>query len=101
MGQVIEELFAVIEARKANAPAGSYTAQLFAHGENEMLKKMGEEMVEVIVAAKGETTERVIYELADVVYHTLVFLAARGLSWTAVEAELARRFGNPKPQASD
>ena len=101
MGQVIEDLFAVIEARKANPPPGSYTAQLFAHGENEMLKKMGEEMVEVIVAAKGETTERVIYELADVIYHTLVFLAARGLSWGDIEAELARRFGNPKPQASD
>lgn len=94
MGHVIEDLFAVIEARKANPPTGSYTAQLFAKGENEMLKKMGEEMVEVIVAAKGETTERVVYELADVIYHTLVFLSARGLSWAAIEDELQRRFGH-------
>ena len=97
MGKVIEDLSAVIEARKANAPAGSYTAQLLARGENEILKKMGEEMVEVIVAAKGETTERVIYELADVIYHTLVFLSVRGLSWGDIEAELARRFGGAKP----
>jgi len=94
MGHVIEDLTAVIEARKAQPPVGSYTAQLFAKGENEMLKKMGEEMVEVIVAAKGETTERVVYELADVVYHTLVFLSARGLSWAAIEDELQRRFGH-------
>ncbi len=94
MGHVIEDLAAVIEARKTQPPAGSYTAQLFAKGENEMLKKMGEEMVEVIVAAKGETTERVVYELADVVYHTLVFLSARGLSWAAIEDELQRRFGH-------
>lgn len=93
MGQVMDDLFTVIEARKANPVVGSYTAQLFAKGENEMLKKMGEEMVEVIVAAKGETTERVVYELADVVYHTLVFLSARGLSWAALEDELQRRFG--------
>ncbi len=93
MGQVMDDLFTVIEARKANPVAGSYTAQLFAKGENEMLKKMGEEMVEVIVAAKGETTERVVYELADVVYHTLVFLSARGLSWAVIEDELQRRFG--------
>ncbi len=93
MGQVMDDLFTVIEARKANPVVGSYTAQLFAKGENEMLKKMGEEMVEVIVAAKGETTERVVYELADVVYHTLVFLSARGLSWAVIEDELQRRFG--------
>ena len=93
MGQVMDDLFTVIEARKANPVAGSYTAQLFAKGENEMLKKMGEEMVEVIVAAKGETTERVVYELADVVYHTLVFLSARGLSWAVIEDELQRCFG--------
>ena len=93
MGQVMDDLFTEIETRKANPVAGSYTAQLFAKGENEMLKKMGEEMVEVIVAAKGETTERVVYELADVVYHTLVFLSARGLSWAVIEDELQRRFG--------
>ena len=52
-----------------------------------MLKKMGEEAVEVIIAAKGETDERVLYELADFIYHTLVFLASRGLSWEDVEGD--------------
>ncbi len=85
-------LFATIEARRANPPEGSYTARLFAQGENEICKKIGEEAVEVIVAAKGETDDRVIYEMADMVYHSMVLLAARGLRWEQVEAELARRF---------
>ena len=87
----IQSLFEVIESRKQNAPPGSYTATLFAKGENEILKKMGEEAVEVIIAAKGESDDRVIYELADLIYHSLVLLAARNLTWDAVEAELARR----------
>lgn len=93
MNRIIADLYSLIEARKTSPPPGSYTAALLAKGENEILKKMGEEMVEVIIAAKGETDERIIYELADVLYHTLVFLAARGLTWDQVEAELARRFG--------
>lgn len=88
----LNSLYQVILSRKANPTAGSYTAQLLDKGENEILKKMGEEAVEVIIAAKGETDERVIYELADFLYHTSVFLAARGLTWDAVDAELARRF---------
>ena len=87
----IQSLFEVIESRKQSAPPGSYTATLFAKGENEILKKMGEEAVEVIIAAKGESDDRVIYELADLIYHSLVLLAARNLTWDAVEAELARR----------
>ncbi|GIV77418.1 phosphoribosyl-ATP diphosphatase [Litorilinea aerophila] len=92
MSQVIDSLFATIESRKGgNAPAGSYTASLFAAGENEILKKIGEEAVEVLIAAKGEGDERVIYEMADLIYHSLVLLSARGLQWSDVEAELARR----------
>lgn len=93
MGHITDDLFAVIQARKVDPPANSYTAQLFAKGENEILKKMGEEVVEVIVAAKGEGNDRLIYELADLVYHSLVLLAARDLTWADVEAELARRGG--------
>ncbi|MCL4863151.1 MAG: phosphoribosyl-ATP diphosphatase [Caldilineaceae bacterium] len=91
MNDVMQSLFSTIESRKQNPPPGSYTAHLFAKGENEILKKMGEEVVEVIVAAKGEGDDRVIYELADLVYHSLVLLADRGLQWADVEAELARR----------
>ena len=88
----LDSLYHVILSRKANPTPGSYTVQLLEKGENEILKKMGEEAVEVIIAAKGETNERVLYELADFLYHTSVFLAARGLTWDDVDAELARRF---------
>ena len=88
----LQTLAATIQDRRENPRPGSYTATLFAKGENEVLKKMGEEAVEVIIAAKGESDERVLYELADFVYHTLVFLNMRDLAWEDVEAELARRF---------
>ncbi len=93
MGHVVDDLFEVIKARRIDAPPNSYTAQLYAKGENEILKKLGEEVVEVIVAAKGEGNDRLVYELADLVYHSLVLLAARDLAWADVEAELARRAG--------
>ena len=91
MSDILDQLYATIESRKASAPEQSYTAQLFAAGENEMVKKVGEEAIEVIVAVKGQPDERVVSEVADLMYHTLVLLAARGIPWRAVEAELARR----------
>jgi phosphoribosyl-ATP pyrophosphohydrolase len=87
------QLWATIEQRKQQRPAGSYTVQLLEAGENEILKKIGEEAVEVIIAAKGEGDGRVLYEMADLIYHAMVLLAARDLTWSDVEAELARRFG--------
>lgn len=92
MSSVLENLWAVIQDRKANPRPGSYTASLFEKGENEILKKIGEEAIEVLVAAKGEGNERVVYEAADLVYHLMVLLAARGLTWQDVEEELQRRF---------
>lgn len=92
MASTLETLFATIAERKASLPESSYTARLFAMGENEICKKIGEEAVEVIVAAKGETEDRIIYEMADWVYHAMVLLALRGLQWEDVEVELARRF---------
>ncbi|MBI5300673.1 MAG: phosphoribosyl-ATP diphosphatase [Chloroflexi bacterium] len=91
MSDVLDALYATIESRKTNAPAGSYTAQLFATGENEIVKKIGEEAIEVIVAAKGQGDERIVSEVADLMYHTFVLLASRGIAWRAVEDELARR----------
>ena len=88
----IDQLFTTIQSRKAEMPEGSYTAFLFEKGENEVLKKIGEEAVEIIIAAKGEGDERVLYESADLIYHLLVLLAARDLNWQQVEAELAKRF---------
>lgn len=92
MTSTLDQLWATIQARKTTMPEGSYTAFLFQKGENEILKKLGEEAIEVLIAAKGEGDERVIYESADMIYHLLVLLAARGLTWRQIEAELARRF---------
>jgi phosphoribosyl-ATP pyrophosphohydrolase len=91
MTSVVQQVFEVVAARKVNAPENSYTAKLFAAGETEVLKKIGEEAVEVVVAASKQTEDRIVYELADLVYHSLVLLAMRDLSWADVEAELARR----------
>jgi phosphoribosyl-ATP pyrophosphohydrolase len=92
MSDILDHLYATIASRKTNAPPDSYTAKLFAAGENEIVKKVGEEAIEVIVAAKGQSDERVVSEMADLMYHALVLLAARGIAWRAVEDELARRF---------
>ena len=69
----------------------SYTARLLAAGEDEIVKKVGEDAVEVILAAKGQGDARLVEESADLVYHLLVLLLSRGLSWADVEAELVRR----------
>lgn len=92
MSSTMEQLWSTIENRKRERPESSYTTYLLETGENEILKKLGEEVVEVIVATKGEGDERVVYEMADLFYHALVLLAARDLDWQAVEAELASRF---------
>jgi phosphoribosyl-ATP pyrophosphohydrolase len=93
VSDTLAQLWATIDQRKLQRPAGSYTVQLLEAGENEILKKIGEEAVEVIIAAKGEGDGRVLYEMADLIYHAMVLLAARDLTWSDVEAELARRFG--------
>jgi len=87
----LDQLFELVYSRRDNAPAGSYTAMLFAAGEDEIVKKVGEEAIEVVLAVKGQGNQRVVEEVADLYYHSLVLLAARGLSLTDVEAELERR----------
>ncbi len=92
MSELIDSLSATIAERKANPTPESYTARLLADGTGKIAQKVGEEAVEVVVAALQESDERLVSELADLVYHTLVLLAQRELSWADVEAELARRF---------
>ncbi len=87
----LDELFTIVCDRQSNPAAGSYTARLLAAGEDEIVKKVGEEAIEVILAAKGQGDERLISELADLYYHSLVLLAARGLTLEAVEVELGIR----------
>jgi phosphoribosyl-ATP pyrophosphohydrolase len=91
MSDVLDTLFATVLDRQANPRPGSYTAQLLRAGEDQVLKKVGEEAMEVILAAKGQGNDRVISEVADLFYHVLVLLAARGLTLAAVEDELVRR----------
>jgi phosphoribosyl-ATP pyrophosphohydrolase len=92
VSDVLAQLWQTIEERKLNAPAGSYTAGLFAAGLPRIAQKVGEEAVEVAVASLSQDDERVLAEMADLVYHALVLLSARNLTWEQVEAELARRF---------
>jgi phosphoribosyl-ATP pyrophosphohydrolase/phosphoribosyl-AMP cyclohydrolase len=91
VGLVLERLWATILERQAHPRTGSYTCRLLAAGEPRILRKIGEEAVETIVAAQSEGNARLVSELADLLYHALVLLAARGLSWAAVLEELAQR----------
>ncbi len=91
--KIIASLFDTIIDRQANPRPGSYTVKLLEAGEDEILKKVGEEAMEVILAAKGQGDERLVSEVADLFYHLLVLLAARGLTPDDVEAELVRRRG--------
>jgi phosphoribosyl-ATP pyrophosphohydrolase len=88
---MLEELFQIIEDRKANPVEGSYTNRLLEAGEDEILKKVGEEAVEVILAAKAQGNQRLIEEIADLYYHSLVLLAAREISLAEIDGELSRR----------
>jgi phosphoribosyl-ATP pyrophosphohydrolase len=87
----IQELFEIINQRRSAPPESSYTARLFAQGEDEIIKKVGEEAVEVVLAAKGQGRQRLIEEVADLTYHTLVLLASAGVSPADISEELDRR----------
>lgn len=91
MTDFIDQLFATLQDRKANPTPGSYTASLLADGADEIVKKIGEEAVEVILAAKGQGNQRIVEESADLVYHLLVLLVSRDLSWDDICQELESR----------
>ena len=92
LDDTIEKLEATIVDRKRTAPSGSYTASLFAAGLPRIAQKVGEEGVETVVAALSQDNDRLAAEIADLIYHCLVLLAARDMRWKDVEQELARRF---------
>ena len=87
----IDRLYQIICDRRDHPAAGSYTASLFAKGEDEIVKKIGEEAIEVILAAKGQGEARIVEETADLTYHVLVLLALKGIEPEQVRAELERR----------
>ena len=85
------ELMELLEGRKADKPEGSYTTYLFEKGLDKILKKVGEESTEVIIAAKAEDKKETIYEIADLAYHVLVLMVEAGISLEDVRKELASR----------
>ncbi len=87
----IQWLFDVIEDRKQNPNEKSYTARLFNEGLPKIAQKVGEEGTEVVVAALAQEDQRLIEEVADLTYHTLVLLSARGLTPAHIAAELEKR----------
>ena len=93
MNDILDRLAETLEARKSADPQSSYVAKLYAKGLDSILKKIGEEAAETIIAAKGGDRGQIIYETADLWFHTLVMLAQAGLHPSDVLKELARREG--------
>jgi phosphoribosyl-ATP pyrophosphohydrolase len=87
----IQWLFDIIEDRKNNPTEGSYTVSLFWGGLPKIAQKVGEEGTEVVVAALAQDDQRLVEEIADLAYHTLVLLSARGLTPAHILAELEKR----------
>lgn len=88
---VFEDVFHVIQERKEHPKEGSYTNYLFEKGIDKILKKIGEECTEIVIAAKNPDTEEIKYEISDFLYHLMVLMAERGLEWKDITKELAER----------
>jgi len=88
---MLNDLFEIILDRRTSPQPGSYTNKLLDSNEDVVLQKVGEESVEVILAAKGQGNQRLVEEVSDLFYHTLVLLVRKGVSLADVEAELRRR----------
>jgi phosphoribosyl-ATP pyrophosphohydrolase len=91
--EILQRLTETLEARKQASPESSYVAKLFGKGEDAILKKIGEEATELILASKGGDKSHLVYETADLWFHCMVLLAQHGLSADDVLSELARREG--------
>ena len=93
MSDVLDQLAQILEQRKGESADKSYVASLYAKGLDTILKKIGEEATETVIAGKGGDKQQIIYETADLWFHTLVLLAHQGLGPNDVLNELQRRFG--------
>jgi phosphoribosyl-ATP pyrophosphohydrolase len=93
MSDTLQKLTEVLEARKGADPDSSYVAKLYSKGLDAILKKIGEEATETVMAAKDDEAEKIIYEVADLWFHTLVLLKHKNLEPQQVLDELERRFG--------
>ncbi|MCM1045963.1 MAG: bifunctional phosphoribosyl-AMP cyclohydrolase/phosphoribosyl-ATP diphosphatase HisIE [Candidatus Gastranaerophilales bacterium] len=89
--QVFEEVFEVINDRKIHPKEGSYTNYLFEKGIDKILKKLGEEATEIVIAAKNPNPNEIKYEISDFLYHMMVLMAEKGVTWEEITTELANR----------
>ncbi|MEW5057527.1 phosphoribosyl-ATP diphosphatase [Cycloclasticus sp. 46_120_T64] len=93
MSDTLKQLDEVLQQRKQQDPSSSYVASLYHKGLDTILKKIGEEATETVIAAKSDDKQQIIYETADLWFHTMVLLAQQDLSSADVLKELERRFG--------
>jgi phosphoribosyl-ATP pyrophosphohydrolase/phosphoribosyl-AMP cyclohydrolase len=91
LGPLLDQLYELIQSRERERPVGSYTTYLFEEGLDKILKKLGEESAETIIAAKNDDNGRLTAEVSDLVYHLLVLLVARGVSLAQIAEELGQR----------
>ena len=88
---MFESVYEVIADRKEHPKEGSYTNYLFDKGIDKILKKVGEEATEIVIAAKNPDNEEVKYEISDFLYHMMVLMVEKGLTWEDITRELAQR----------
>ncbi|HFD12953.1 MAG TPA: phosphoribosyl-ATP diphosphatase [Crenotrichaceae bacterium] len=93
MSEILNQLAEVLEQRKTAEPASSYVASLYSKGLDAILKKIGEEATETVMAAKDGDPDKIVYEVADLWFHSMVLLSQQNLSPDDVLQELSRRFG--------
>ncbi|NLF37642.1 MAG: phosphoribosyl-ATP diphosphatase [Clostridiaceae bacterium] len=91
MNEILNELYKVVYDRKNNPKEGSYTCYLFDKGLDKILKKIGEEASETIIAAKNDSKDQIIYEVSDLLYHLVVLLVEKEITLEQIEEELKNR----------
>ena len=89
--RVFEDVYAVIKDRKLNPKEGSYTNYLFDKGVDKILKKVGEEATEIVIAAKNPNANEIKYEISDFLYHVMVLMVEKGVTWADITEDLAKR----------
>jgi len=92
----LQQLYDLITTRKETRPDGSYTTKLFDQGIDKIVKKLGEEAVETVIAAKNDSTQRIVEETSDLLYHLLVTLVEKGVTLEEIQDELAKRHKSGK-----
>ena len=91
MSDTLQALYAVIQDRQLHPQEGSYTCYLFEKGVDKILKKVGEECTEIVIAAKNPDKEEIKYEISDFLYHAMVLMVEKGVTWEDITEELAKR----------